>query len=127
MTGRTTFSRDEADLDERLSGVAGRRLEGLDGEIDYELVKPEHPERVIYPSDIKIIYMTEKGQEAFRKGIPFLEMTEGQDYTIAFIINYRELVRQRIKDIAEANLENKRPRYSFKKHNTYAAKHSKLG
>lgn len=120
MTGRTTFLEDEPDLDERLSQVAGRKLEGLDGEIDSELVKPEPPERVINPSDIKIIYMTEKGQEAFRKGIPFLKMIEGEDYTIPFIIDYKVLVRQRVKDDARAYHEYKRPRYSFKEHNTYA-------
>ena len=119
MMGRM-ISLDEPDLDERLSRVAGRKLEGLDGEIDSELVKPESRERVINPSDIKIIYMTEKGQEAFRKGIPFLKMIEGEDYTIPFIIDYKAFVRQRVKDNAEANLENRRPRYSFKKHNTYA-------
>jgi len=38
--GRTTLL-DEPDLDERLSEVAARRLEGLDGGIDSEFVVPE--------------------------------------------------------------------------------------
>ena len=113
--GRATFLEDEADLDERLSEVAGRGLEGLNGE------------QVINPSDIKIIYMTEKGQEAFRKSIPFLEMIKGEDYNIAFVIDYKALVRQRVKDNAEAYLSYQKPRYSFRQHNTYANKHSRLG
>ena len=59
------------------------------------------PERVINPSDIKIYHMTDKGQEAFRKGIPFLEMIEGRDYNLAFVIDYKQLVRQRVREAAE--------------------------
>lgn len=86
-----------------------------------ELNLPEQSERVINPSDIRIYHMTEKGQEAFRKGIPFLEMIKGEDYTLAFIIDYKKLVAQRIKDNTDAYVNNhKRPRYSFKLHNAYA-------
>mgnify|MGYP001573656761 FL=1 len=83
------------------------------------------PERIINPSDIKIYHMTEKGQEAFRKGIPFLKMIEGEDYTLDFIIDYKALVRQRVRENAKIELgyyENKRPRYSFRQHNTYGGR-----
>lgn len=39
---------DELDLDERLTRQVGRRLTGLDDEIDFELVEPEIGRRTFY-------------------------------------------------------------------------------
>ena len=72
------------------------------------------PERVINPSDIKIYHITKKGKEAFKEGIPLPQMKEGIDYVLN-IISYKELIRGKVRKMAEQKYgHDELPKY-FKK------------